>query len=93
MSEGMTGTISKLDREKKIIELQGDRKLHVDPTTEIRRGGKSASFSDLHEGDDVRASFQGDDRSNVKKIEVISGNPSSSGSSSDRSSSSGRQGK
>lgn len=95
MSDAMTGTISRVDADKNTIELQGDRRLKVDSSTEIRRDGQKASFSDLHEGDEVRASFASDDRTNVKRIDVMSGTGSSSGdtstgSSSDSSSSSGR---
>jgi hypothetical protein len=94
MSDAMTGTISRVDADKNTIELQGDRQLKVDSSTEIRRDGQKASFSDLHEGDEVRASFAGDDRTSVTRIDVMSGNGSSSndtstGSSSENSSSSG----
>ncbi len=87
-SEAMTGKISKLDADQRTIELQGHHKLKVDPSTEIRRDGQRASFSDLHEGDDVRASFSGDDHTNVKRIDVLPGSGSSSSDTSSTGSSS-----
>ncbi len=87
-SQAMTGKIAKVDADERTIELQGDRKLKVDPSAEIRRDGQRASFSDLHEGDEVRASFSGDDRTNVKRIEVVPGTGSSSSDTSSTGSSS-----
>ncbi len=84
----VAGRIDKVDRADDTIEIDGvDRQLKLDPSTRVTRNGAQASFSDVQEGEQVRASFDDGFPAHVRQIEIM--NPSgstASGSSSDTSS-------
>jgi Cu/Ag efflux protein CusF len=82
----VTGKVEKVDQSKKELSLR----LKVSDTTQVMKDGKTASLSDIKEGDQVRASF--DSSGEPVRIDVTSssgsgsksspsGSPGSSGSS------------
>jgi Cu/Ag efflux protein CusF len=75
VSAKSAGTVQQLDETSREITLSGSRaRLMVTNGTEIRKDGRRASFSDLREGDEVRASFSGSGESRtVEKLDVMSG--------------------
>jgi Cu/Ag efflux protein CusF len=76
MGNELTGKVQKFDKAKHEITLA----LKVSDSTQVTKDGQTATLSDIKEGDQVRASFSGDD---VTKIEVMSKSSShGSGSSS-----------
>jgi hypothetical protein len=64
----VTGKVDKVDQTKNELSL----KVKVDPSTQVMKNGKTATLSDIKEGDQVRASFSG---SQVQRIDVMSATP------------------
>src|SRR5512138_3487331 len=57
----LNGTVEKLDRASKEMTLaESGGKLTVSDETQILKDGRRAAFSDVKEGDVVRASYAGD---------------------------------
>jgi len=73
----ITGKVEKVDQSKKELSLR----LKVSDTTQVMKDGKTATLSDIKEGDQVRASF--DATGEPVRIDVTSssGSKSPSGSS------------
>jgi hypothetical protein len=82
----VTGKVEKVDQSKKELSLR----LKVGDTTQVMKDGKTASLSDIKEGDQVRASF--DATGEPVRIEVTSGSGSGSRTSPSGSGSSGSSG-
>ncbi|WP_242345176.1 hypothetical protein [Anaeromyxobacter terrae] len=69
------GAVKKLDRARGEIKLAGSGgTLKVTEDTQILKDGQRGTFSDVREGDEVRASYSGSgDTEAVKKLEVTTG--------------------
>ncbi len=68
-SNEVTGKVEKFDKTSKELTLS----LKVSDTTQVTKDGRSASLTDIKEGDQVRASFSGSgDSLEVTQIEVMS---------------------
>ena len=65
----ITGKVEKVDQSKKELSLR----LKVSDTTQVMKDGKTATLSDIKEGDQVRASFSGSGETlQVQRIDVMS---------------------
>jgi hypothetical protein len=70
----VSGKVEKYDKGSKELTLSNsDKKLKLDDDTKVTKNGQQASTSDIHEGDEVRASYSGSDdpAAGVVVIEVI----------------------
>lgn len=73
----VAGRIQRIDRADGTLEIQGvDRQLKLDQGTDVTRNGSQASFGDLHEGEQVRASFEDGLPAHVESIDIRSGGTS-----------------
>jgi Cu/Ag efflux protein CusF len=72
-SHQVSGTVQKFDKDSKEMTLSNsDKKLKLNDQTKVTKKGQAASASDIHEGDQVRASFSGSgDEVDVLMIEVV----------------------
>jgi Cu/Ag efflux protein CusF len=73
-TQELTGTVQKFDKDSNELTLSSsDRKLKVSDDTQVMKDGQIGSISDIHEGEQVRASFSGTgDTVQVQRIEVMS---------------------
>jgi hypothetical protein len=69
----LQGKVEKFDRTDNTLTLSGtDKKLKVDSSTQVMKQGERASFEDIQEGDQVRASYSGSGETvNAKRIDIM----------------------
>jgi hypothetical protein len=78
----LTGKIQKYDRDNKTLTLDNsDKKLKLGDRTQVMKNGASASASDLHEGDQVRASYAEPPTAGAFDVVVIEVIPADTGTS------------
>jgi hypothetical protein len=67
------GRVQKVDRAEDTMEIEGvDRQLKLDSSTRVTRNGAPGSFSDIQEGEQVRASFDDGLPARVRQVEIMS---------------------
>jgi Cu/Ag efflux protein CusF len=89
-SKQVTGTVQKFDKDAKELTLSNsDKKLKLGDSTQVMKNGQSASATDIHEGDQVRASYSGS--GDVTQIEIMPSSEKTPGTGSSGTGSSGSE--
>ena len=69
--KSVQGRVTNVDSDQHELTLSGGQHLKADPSASVTKGGKTASFNDIQEGDQVRASMSPDNTDTVVHIIVI----------------------